>query len=54
MASAAPVDEAVPEIAADEIGECGDVAACVAGLDDEESRALADALRAELKRGGDL
>ena len=34
--------------------ECRDVAACVAGLTDEESRALAKALRAELAVGGDL
>ena len=34
--------------------ECRDVAACVAGLTDEESRALAEALRAELGPSGDL
>ena len=34
--------------------ECLDVAACVAGLTDEESRALAEALRAELGHSGDL
>jgi hypothetical protein len=34
--------------------ECQDVAACVAGLTDEESRALAEALRAELGQSGDL
>jgi hypothetical protein len=34
--------------------ECQDVAACVAGLTDEESRALAEALRAELGPIGDL
>jgi hypothetical protein len=33
---------------------CSDVAACVAGLTDEESRALADELRAELAGSGDL
>jgi hypothetical protein len=34
--------------------ECRDVAACVASLTDEESRALAEALRAELGPSGDL
>jgi len=33
---------------------CSDVAACVASLTDEESRALAEALRAELTASGDL
>lgn len=33
---------------------CSDVAACVAGLSEEESRALAEALRAELAESGDL
>jgi hypothetical protein len=39
-------------VSADEL-ECRDVAACVAALSDEESRALADALRADLA-GSDL
>lgn len=39
---------------ADDLSECLDVAACVASLTDEESRALAEALRAELGRSGDL
>jgi len=38
----------------DELGECPDVAECVAGLSDDDSRALADALRAELAGNGDL
>jgi len=38
----------------DDLAECRDVAACVASLTDEESRALADALRAELGRSEDL
>lgn len=40
--------------AAYDVAECRDVAACVASLTDEESRALADALRAELDGSGDL
>jgi hypothetical protein len=39
---------------ADDLAECLDVDACVASLTDEESRALADALRAELGRSGAL
>ncbi len=39
--------------AIDDLG-CSDVAACVVGLSDEESRALADALRADLAGNGDL
>lgn len=38
----------------DALAECRDVAACVANLTDEESRALADALQAELGQSGDL
>jgi hypothetical protein len=45
------VDEGA-EAGIDVLAECPDVAACVASLTDEESRELADALRAELS--GDL
>jgi len=38
----------------DELGECPDVAECVVGLSDDDSRAFADALRAELAGNGDL
>lgn len=41
-------------VAADELAGCRDVAACVADLSDEESRAFAEALRAELGKSGDL
>jgi len=55
--SAVPqLDEATTDAAMasiDDLG-CQDVDACVASLDDEESTALADALRAELARSGDL
>ena len=43
----------VDSASADDL-ECRDVAACVASLTDEESRALAEALRAELGPSGDL
>jgi hypothetical protein len=39
---------------ADDMAGCHDVAACVADLSDEESRAFAEALRAELGKNGDL
>ena len=56
VASALPVgeDPAVEAVASsiEDLG-CRDVDACVAGLTDEESRALADALRADLA-GSDL
>jgi hypothetical protein len=55
--SALPAAEDATDAAtasADELAECRDVAACVASLTDEESRALADALRAELGQSGDL
>lgn len=39
---------------ADDLAGCQDVAACVADLSDEESRAFAEALRAELGKSGDL
>ena len=52
--SALPADEDIGVADAAEDLECGDVAACVAGLTDEESRALAEALRAELAHSGDL
>jgi hypothetical protein len=43
------------EASADElVAGCLDVAECVADLSDEESRAFADALKAELGRSGDL
>ena len=45
------VDAAAAAI--DDLG-CSDVAACVVSLTDEESRALADALRADLAESGDL
>jgi len=38
----------------DDLAGCEDVAACVADLSDEESRAFAEALRAELGKSGDL
>jgi hypothetical protein len=47
-----PVEEVV-DASAEELG-CNDVAACVVNLTDEESKALADALRAELAQIGDL
>ena len=59
----AAIASAVPEIGdsdADVIAAsiddlaCQDVAACVASLSDEESRALADELRADLDGSGDL
>ena len=37
-----------------DLGECPDVTECVASLSDDDSRALADALRAELLASGDL
>ena len=50
-----PALEAVASAAlAEEIVDCRDVAECVAGLSEEESRAFADALRAELLGSGDL
>jgi hypothetical protein len=56
-ASSAPqFDEATSDAAMasmDDLG-CQDVEACVASLTDEESSALADALRAELAGSGDL
>ena len=52
--SALPADEDIGVADAAEDLECRDVAACVAGLTDEESRALADALRTDLARSGDL
>jgi hypothetical protein len=54
--SALPVSDegaGVDSASADDL-ECRDVAACVASLTDEESRALAEALRAELGPSGDL
>jgi hypothetical protein len=39
---------------ADDLAGCRDVAECVADLSDEESRAFAEALRAELGKSGDL
>jgi hypothetical protein len=41
-------------VSEDDLGECPDVAACVAGLSDDDSRAFVDALRAELAGSGDL
>jgi hypothetical protein len=38
----------------DDLAGCEDVAACVADLSEEESRAFAEALRAELGKSGDL
>ena len=52
--SALPADEDIGGADAAEDLECRDVAACVASLTDEESRALAEALRAELAHSGDL
>lgn len=47
-------DEAAVDAAASEDLGCSDVAACVVSLTDEESRALADALRADLAESEDL
>ena len=41
-------------ITVDELAECPDVAQCVVSLSEDESDALADALRAELAGNGDL
>ena len=41
-------------VSVDDLGECPDVAECVVALSDDDSRALADALRAELAENGDL
>ena len=50
-----PAGEAVAStVSAEEIVACRDVAECVAGLSEEESRAFADALRAELAGSEDL
>ena len=49
-----PVAVADAPLSVEELAECRDVAECVASLSDEESRALADALRAELAGNGDL
>ena len=57
MASAAALpalDDVADAGSVDALVECRDLAACVANLTDEESRALADALRAELGQSGDL
>jgi hypothetical protein len=42
------------QTSAEELAGCRDVAECVADLSDEESRAFAEALRAELGKSGDL
>jgi hypothetical protein len=49
-----PAVEGVSTVSAEEIVACRDVAECVAGLSEEESRAFADALRAELAGSEDL
>jgi hypothetical protein len=56
VASAPAVEEAALEVAGapEDIVACPDVEECVASLTDEESRALAEALRADMARSGDL
>lgn len=54
VAEDASFDAVPPAIAAEEIVGCRDVAECVADLSDEESRAFADALRADLAASEDL
>jgi hypothetical protein len=49
-----PVAMADAPLSVEDLAECRDVAECVAALSDEESRALADVLRAELAGNGDL
>jgi hypothetical protein len=53
-AAEAGLDTAPAAVAAEEIAGCHDVAECVADLSDEESRAFAEALRAELAASEDL
>jgi hypothetical protein len=48
------IDAVASTVSAEEIVACRDVAECVAGLSEEESRAFADALRAELAGSEDL
>jgi hypothetical protein len=49
------LEEAAPAVAASAASlECGDVAECVTSLTDEESGALADALRQQLEAGRSL
>jgi hypothetical protein len=50
----APDDGADTTASAEDLVGCRDVAACVASLTDEESRAVAEALRAALAQSGDL
>ena len=56
VASAPTVEEAGLDLpwAPEDIVACPDVAECVASMSDEESKALAEALRAELAPSGDL
>ena len=57
VAMATPTLDGAPlevPVSADELVECPDVAECVVELSDADSRALADALRAELAENGDL
>jgi hypothetical protein len=49
-----PVAMAEAPLSIEELAECSDVAECVVALSDDESRALAAALRAELAGNGDL
>ena len=54
-AGLAILEHAAPTaVAASPVLECADVAECVASLSDDESRALADALRAQLRPGETL
>jgi hypothetical protein len=50
----APLDAVASTVSAEEIVGCRDVADCVSDLSDDESRAFADALRAELASSEDL
>jgi hypothetical protein len=56
VASAPVLEEAAVDLAGapEDLVACPDVAECVASLTDDESRALAEALRADLAPSGDL
>jgi hypothetical protein len=48
------LEQAAPAVASTAAADCADLAECVAGLTDEESGELADALRQQLGRGRTL
>lgn len=55
LAASSSLPEAEDAVAAEDlVAGCLDVAGCVADLSDEETRAFAEALRAELGTSGDL